>query len=149
MRSSPRTRKPSVMRSSGVSVPEISRCATLAFDRAATAGWAPRRLFHVALQASRFEEMAKFAQAAGMPENPIWKNAQRLALPEDQVTTVVDAMPWVGQKRRALAAHRTQINPWLRTLPEDLMLRLLGRESFAQVRGEITAESRADLIAGL
>ncbi len=128
---------------------KISRCATLAFDRSASDGWAPTRLFYAGAARSRFQEMRRLAEEAGLPENPIFRSAEQFGMPDVEITTTIDVTAWVGPKRSALARHRTQINPWLRALPEAILLRLLGQESFAQVRGAITDGSRRDLIADL
>lgn len=128
---------------------KISRCATAAFDLAATDGWAPARLFHAGIARSAVQELGRLAREAGLPPSPLFERAAELGMPDDEVTTRIDVTAWIEQKRRALARHRTQINPWLRALPEPLLLQLLGRESFTQVRGAITDGSRRDLIAGL
>ena len=128
---------------------KISRCATLAFDRAAHDGWAPARLLYAGVARSRFAELRRMAKEAGLPENPLFEQVKDFGMPDEDLTTTIDVTPWVQQKRRALARHRTQINPWLAALPEPMLLRLLGGESFAQVRGAITDASRADLIADL
>lgn len=73
--------------------------------------------------------------------------------PDHQVTTSVDVRPWLQRKRRAMAAHRSQIGPesFFLTVPEDLEADLFGTEEFVLEEGRLTSEDSRedDLFAGL
>ena len=70
-------------------------------------------------------------------------------MPDADITTLVDVAPQLARKKRALAAHRTQINPWLASLPPEWLDRLLGQESFGLARGELSEAARLGLLEGL
>lgn len=55
---------------------------------------------------------------------------------DDTVTTRVNVAQWIPQGRKALLAHRTQVDPegfWLK-LPEDVVVRLFPFEEFVLVK---------------
>lgn len=128
---------------------KISRCATAAFDRAAADGWRPSRLYHSGASRTAFRALMAELKRAGIEGFPLADQAESFGMPDEEITAVVDVSPWLDRKRRALAAHRTQINPWLQKLGDEWRDRMLRFEHFAQVRGEITDASRSDLIGGL
>ncbi len=127
---------------------KVSVCTTAAFDRAPIGGWAPRRLFYSGPARSTMREMQRAFAAAGVERNPVFERPD-IGIPDDEISTFVDVSPWRERKARALAAHRTQINPGLRAMPDDVRDRLLSREPFVLVRGELTEGVKTDLLADL
>ncbi len=74
--------------------------------------------------------------------------------PDDQVTTEVDVRPWLGRKRAAMAAHRSQIGAesFFLNTPDELGQVLFGTEQFVLEAGGPPPGSvrpEADLFAGL
>ncbi len=68
--------------------------------------------------------------------------------PDEQVTTVVDVLPWLGRKRDALRAHVSQIgrDSFFFTSPDEFF----ARERFARQRSDVPVPAREDdLFAGL
>ena len=128
---------------------KISRCATATFDRAAADGWRPSRLYFSGASRSAFRELLSELKRAGIEGFPFADQVEIIGMPDEEITAVVDVSPWLDRKRRAFAAHRTQISPWLQKLGDEWRDRLFRFEHFAQARGEITAASRTDLIGGL
>jgi N-acetyl-1-D-myo-inositol-2-amino-2-deoxy-alpha-D-glucopyranoside deacetylase len=72
--------------------------------------------------------------------------------PDADITTEVDIGPWLATKRRAMAAHRSQIGPesFFLNSPEDMTAPFLGLEQFVLEAGTLgTARPEPDLFAGL
>lgn len=76
--------------------------------------------------------------------------------PDELVTTTVDIRPWLARKRRAMAAHRSQIGPdsFFLDVPGDLVEELFGSESFVLRSGPVRDRPvvdgpEADLFTGL
>ena len=122
---------------------KISRCATAAFDRAGG-----KRLFYSGPSRSWFAAFIADLKAAGIDGFP-FEDAGAFGVPDEEITTIVEVGPQLERKKRALAAHRTQINPWLASLKGEWLDRILCRESFGLVRGERTPESERGLLEGL
>lgn len=127
---------------------KISRCATLAFDRAAIGNWAPRRLFYAGPSRSGFKAMQKLIAATGAPVNAAFLKAD-LGIPDEDITTIVDVTAYFDRKQAAFAEHRTQQNPLMRTMPEETRRQMLTRENFTLARGALSEGARRDLIADL
>lgn len=138
----------------------ISRHTTAAFDQAAdpnalAAAGAPhpaQRLYYAAIPRSALRAWFERARQQSLDTGPFRDvDPEQVGTPDEAITTRVDVRPWLDQKRTALARHATQIGPNdpLRQLPEDARDRMLGQETFIQVRGAITPASRADLLGGL
>lgn len=122
---------------------KISRCATAAFDAVGGA-----RLYYAGPSRSTFATLIAEMKAAGVEGFPFQDTAS-FGLADEDITTVVDIGPQLARKKRALAAHRTQINPWLASLTEEWLDRILVRESFGLARGERTREAERGLLEGL
>jgi LmbE family N-acetylglucosaminyl deacetylase len=121
---------------------KVSRCATMAFDRVPGT-----RLFHAAPSRSAFRAMLDDARAEGITGFPFEDDS--FGVPDEEITTTVDVRSCLERKKRALRAHRSQLDPWLLALPEHLLDRMLATETFALVRGELTAGARTSVVAGL
>lgn len=76
-----------------------------------------------------------------------------MGTPDEQITTVVDVRAWLGRKRAAMAAHRSQIGPdsFFLNTPEDVAERAFGTESFVLEDSRVAAAGGVedDLLAGL
>jgi hypothetical protein len=74
-----------------------------------------------------------------------------IGLPDDQVTTWVDATAFGSQKFDALAAHASQgDNAFFLGLGRPLFIELMGNETFVRVRDDTDAAlPESDLFAGL
>lgn len=71
---------------------------------------------------------------------------------DDRITTEVDIAPWLAVKRRAMAAHRSQVgeDSFFLNTPDDLVAPFLGVEQFVLEHGEPPSERpERDLFAGL
>jgi LmbE family N-acetylglucosaminyl deacetylase len=96
--------------------------------RAAALANAPR-VFQATINRDHIARMMELAhqegQAEGMPTEPF-------GMPESRITTVVDVGPWVDVKRRAMAAHASQIPPdsFFLTLPDEQFAVAFGTEWF-------------------
>ncbi|HEX4743559.1 MAG TPA: PIG-L family deacetylase [Candidatus Limnocylindria bacterium] len=122
---------------------KISRCATAAFDRVGGA-----RLFYSGPSRTWFASFLKDLKAAGLDGFP-FEGAGSFGVADEDITTIVEVGGQLERKKRALAKHRTQINPWLASLQGEWLDRILARESFGLVRGARTPGSERDLLAGL
>ena len=122
---------------------KISRCATAAFDLVGGA-----RLFYSGPARSWFASFIADLKAAGIDGFP-FEGADSFGVPDEEVTTIVEVDAQLERKKRALAAHRTQINPWLASLTGEWLDRILCRESFGLVRGARTPGSERSLLEGL
>ncbi|CAN5137783.1 PIG-L family deacetylase [soil metagenome] len=121
---------------------KISLCATKAFDRVPGA-----RLFHAAPSRSAFRTVLEDVRAAGITGFPFEDDS--FGVPDEEITTSVDVRARLGRKKRALRAHRSQLDPWLLSLPDHLLDRMLSVETFALARGELTEDARTSIFAGL
>ena len=76
-----------------------------------------------------------------------------LGTPDARITTEVDVGPWLGRKRAAMAAHRSQIGPdsFFLNTPEELATALFATEQFMLEAGPLGGHERpeTDLFAGL
>src|SRR5690606_10216123 len=57
-----------------------------------------------------------------------------MGTPEAELTMVVDVSPYVGRKRAAIAAHRSQVTDsgFFLAIPDDVFDRAFGREWFVE-----------------
>jgi len=89
------------------------RVATAAVERAGHPAYGTCTPWHVAKTywtATRASDLDRDAQAvAASPELPFRADPQARGVPDDAVTTTVDAGPFLAAKAAALAAHRTQV----------------------------------------
>ena len=83
-----------------------------------------------------------------MPVFPAWAT-ERSQLSSIRPRELNDASFRCLSPAATLAAHRTQINPWLASLPPEWLDRLLGHEAFGLVRGELSPGARQGLLEGL
>ena len=116
--------------------------------------WTPLKLYYAAIPHSRMRRFGQRMMQAGI-EPPFEMDEDSpppMGVPDEQVTTWLDVSPQVERKRRALAAHRTQMGPevFFSKLPPELFDDLFGQECFSLVRSRVPAPQREeDLFAGL
>lgn len=122
---------------------KISRCATAAFDEVGGS-----RLFYSGPSRSRFAAFIADLKAAGIEGFP-FEDAAAFGVDDEHITTVVEVGTQLERKKRALAQHRTQINPWLASLKGEWLDRILAQETFGLVRGARTAGTERSLLEGL
>jgi mycothiol S-conjugate amidase len=149
-------------------VHEISH---LAFDAAGDGSaypdagepWQPLKLYYTRAQSlHRLRALAPIYLARG-EEDPIvrWQERRReRGLPLDEaenITSLIEVGPFLPQRRAALLAHRTQIDPesahWLR-LPDDVLRQAYPWEEYELARSLVASnlpegEMESDLFAGI
>jgi LmbE family N-acetylglucosaminyl deacetylase len=71
-------------------------------------------------------------------------------VPDELITTVIDARPYLAQKRAALLAHASQLadTMWVRASEQDFG-ELFGRESYIWVDGAPEVRPETDVFTGL
>lgn len=127
----------------------MSRHVTAAVDALAP-DERPARLFYVALPRSMLRAWKERVAASGLDPGPLGElDADSAGTPDEAITASVDVTPWLAKKQRALAAHATQIDERLRSLPEEWRARMLTREHFVLARGTDHPAVRHDLFGGL
>jgi N-acetyl-1-D-myo-inositol-2-amino-2-deoxy-alpha-D-glucopyranoside deacetylase len=122
---------------------KVSRCATAAFD--AVGG---KRLYYAGPSRTSFATLMAEMKAAGLEGFP-FEGMESFGVPDEDITTVVEIGPQLPKKKRALAAHRTQINPWLASLKDEWLDRIMSRETFGLVRGDLVPGAERGLLEGL
>jgi N-acetyl-1-D-myo-inositol-2-amino-2-deoxy-alpha-D-glucopyranoside deacetylase len=120
--------------------------------------WAPAKLYYSVVPRSALGRFIERLQEAGI-DVPFRRQAEvaesagedpPFGVADERVTTTVDVAAYVGQKRAALQAHRTQMGPeqFFMRLPSELFAEIFAREMFQRVTGlGVTPET--DLFAGL
>ena len=137
------------------------RAVALAADLHASLPGAPwqvaKRYVHT-LAKDRLLALHRALLDAGLPSpfgDPDLTRVEDLPLGSDAaaVTTEVDVRSWLADKRRALAAHASQIGPdsFFLNTPEELMGRMFGTEEFVLEAGTpgVAHGREDDLFAGL
>jgi N-acetyl-1-D-myo-inositol-2-amino-2-deoxy-alpha-D-glucopyranoside deacetylase len=123
-------------------------------------GWHVPKAYWVVLPLSLAR--AALTAMAQVPDRPTGLDPDgrlpSMVVPDGQVTTSIDAVPYAGAKAAALRAHRTQVSVTddeaFFCLSNGLYQPILGLESYRLVRGEPTAPlddlgRETDLFAGL
>jgi LmbE family N-acetylglucosaminyl deacetylase len=77
----------------------------------------------------------KAAESELAPEDNL-EGAETMGEPSTRITTETNVRPWVGAKRRAMAAHASQIgeDSFFLAMPEDVFTEVWGQEWFIRVR---------------
>ena len=139
----------------------ISRWTTAAFHAAGDPSqyadegpaWAPSRLFYASIPRSGVRRMAELIRQYDPNGSFAGLDPEKMGMPDEEITNVVDVGDLIELKRESLACHATQMNPNspFARMPEE-MARIWGRkESFARVAGPPSPAGAdpADLFAGL
>lgn len=120
----------------------ISARATEAFDLTGDAGrfpeagpaYRPAYLYYAALPRSFVLAWADHLRAAGL-QSDLLADAERVGVPDERITAIVDVSHWAERKRRAVLSHATQMNPQFLSLPDHLRRQAFEREAFILARG--------------
>ena len=116
--------------------------------------WQAARLYYCGFPRSgtlRFAEMMR--QAA--PESSFAAlDLEKMGLPDEQITNVVDAREWWPIKEQSLAQHRTQKRDqdFFKMMPKEIFDQIRGHEHFILAAGTPLPEgdlARGDIFAGL
>src|SRR4051812_2258720 len=146
---------------------QANRVATAAFDKAGDPSyaedlgipWQPAKLYHTAMPKSVLQkgiEQLRGSDAAEVFGGVEPADDLPFGVPDDVVTTAVDARDFLEHKTAAMRAHRTQIavdGPFF-ALSNNIGQRAFGVEHFVLVRGDRGSSSgengwEDDLFAGL
>jgi LmbE family N-acetylglucosaminyl deacetylase len=114
----------------------------------------PKKAYFTAMRRSDFGGLRDALRDHGveMPEfaeSPEW--LERMAALESKITTTVDTVPFVAQKRKALGAHDSQIGEsFFGKLPDEVFGAIFGTECFIRAYDTTGASlPENDLFAGL
>jgi LmbE family N-acetylglucosaminyl deacetylase len=113
----------------------------------------PAKVYWTTVPRSSFEEFGKLMRELGAdwdepdPDQP----GPEIGLPDDEITTWVDASAFGGQKYDALAAHASQgENIFFLRMGRDRFTELMGKETFVRVQDRTGAPlPETDLFDGL
>lgn len=119
---------------------------------AAGAPWQASKLYYAVISRSALKSFGERLRAAGfeVPFRDLDDTEAVMGVPDELVTTVVDASAYVDQKRAALEAHRTQMgqDQFFMKLPRELFAEVFSRETFQRVAGP-GPRQETDLFEGL
>ena len=130
--------------------------ARAAHDGPGGAGWTVSKLYYTAIPLSALlwvnEQMRARGLAPAFAEDSPDFDIRQFAAPDDVITARVDTRGFLGQVRRALRAHRTQIpeDDLFLSMPEDIATEAFATESYIRAFTRVAAPAQeADLFAGL
>lgn len=108
--------------------------------------------YHIGFSRERLETLHSAALDAGL-ESPLGEWIERVKnMPQHEITTQVECAGWLEVRKRALLAHRTQVDPegfWFQ-LSEEIVARHWPYEDYELVRSDVeSAPPETDLFAGL
>jgi mycothiol conjugate amidase Mca len=116
--------------------------------------WQPQKLYYNAFGRSDFLRLRDFLRERGIS----WGSDEELegileiSVPDEQITTCIDVIPYRSRLRDAMRVHRTQVaadDPWL-NLPDDVAVELQPTDKFTRSRSLVDAPlPEDDLFAGL
>ncbi len=109
--------------------------------------WQPLKLYETGWSRLRVEALGAAHERLGQ-ENPFakWFERDDFGSYDDRVTTKVDVGKYLKQRRDALLAHRTQVDPdgfWMQ-LPDEILQEVWPWEEFALVKSFVADQRRAD-----
>jgi LmbE family N-acetylglucosaminyl deacetylase len=86
----------------------------------------------------------------GPPEDMPDPSELRIGVPEDRITTVIDARDYIDVKRRSMVAHASQISEtsFFLAMPPDMFTEAFGREWY-MLEGAGPGTRETDLLEGL
>jgi LmbE family N-acetylglucosaminyl deacetylase len=117
---------------------------------AAEATGIPSKFYYTAVPRARFRELMERLRETGedfggaeLPED--------FGTPDEEITSVVDVLPYAERKRKALAAHESQgDNIFFLRMQDEVLRQVLGTESFVRTHSDVAAPDKEDdLFAGL
>jgi LmbE family N-acetylglucosaminyl deacetylase len=122
---------------------------------AARASDIPAKFYQTAFRRSSFQKIRDALREAGQDvsdwEEPSPEMVTQMAAEEARITTMIDIMGVMTQKREALLAHASQISDsWFSKIPPEVAAEAFGYESFVRVTDTTGAPlPETDLFAGL
>lgn len=148
---------PDHIRVHDISGPAFAAAADPSAYPAAGAPWQAAKLYYVGWSRQRVEALHRAHEELGLDspyaawfERPEW--AELAEAIEGSFTTFIDVSDFLPQRRAALLAHRTQIDPeghWMR-LPEDAVRRAFPYEEYVLARSLVeTRLPEDDLFSGI
>jgi LmbE family N-acetylglucosaminyl deacetylase len=110
----------------------------------------PAKLYYAAIPRSGFAQVRRMLAETGRAIAELDEFPPEFGTPDEMITTWVDVSAYIVQKRRALAAHASQMeNFFLDRLPEDVITMMLSREAFTLRSAPAGLISEDDLFARL
>lgn len=118
--------------------------------------WQPLKLYFTAVPYSRRERMARRLEELDIP-SPFARRPDTattverpFGTPDELVTATLDVSAYAAAKRRALAAHRTQMGPqqFFMRIPPEHWSEFFGTEYFQRVESRVPALEREDDLFG-
>ncbi len=113
--------------------------------------WRPDRLYYMAFPRSMVLQFARAMRALD-PDSDLAKlDPEQMGVPDETITTVIDAADYAGVQMRAAAEHRSQHNPF-DMFPADVRDQILGRDHFVRVMPTMPESAEgleSDLFEGL
>jgi len=139
---------------------QVHRIGTAAYWAAADLGrypaathgepWLPSKLYWTTWSRERMVKVRReMTPDLGADEEVEEPGAGSLA---SLITTTIDVIDWFEQKHEALLCHDTQFaaDSWVRSLPPEMLRRLLGSESLTLVNSTVDCDpADPDLFAGI
>jgi len=116
--------------------------------------WQAERLFYTAFPRSHVRRITEFIRKTNLETGFVGIDAERLGIPDEQITNRVDVREWLAVKERSLAHHRTQMNPNspLARMPRELIETWRSTEHYALAAGKPLPDdpqAKGDIFAGL
>jgi N-acetyl-1-D-myo-inositol-2-amino-2-deoxy-alpha-D-glucopyranoside deacetylase len=117
--------------------------------------WRVRKVYLATIARSAIAEGNRALRELGLPspfgevDDPA---ALEMGAADDELGAVLDVMPWIDVKWRALRVHASQIGPdsFFLNVPEVMRDLVFGREFFIRYRSDVRADGMEDdLFAGL
>jgi LmbE family N-acetylglucosaminyl deacetylase len=140
----------------------IHKLATLAFGAAADpnlypeAGepWQAERIFYVGFPRSTLRRIGEFVEANEVETAFRGVDVEKMGMPDELISNMLDVSDWVAIKERSMSQHRTQLNPNspLAKMPPEAIREWRSREYYQLVEGVPLPggeAARGDLFAGL
>jgi len=124
--------------------------ANVVTQRAVALASSPERLYYPVVPQSILTKFVPDARALEM-FLPAWVLEAGIGVPDDQVSSTIDATEYASRKQAAIAAHVSQIdNADLATMDHDMFLALFGTEYYHRAWSRTPASGDAtDLFGGL
>ncbi|MDP9266061.1 MAG: PIG-L family deacetylase [Chloroflexota bacterium] len=117
----------------------IHRHAAAAFGRAARPG---ARLWFSAIPRGVLRQWAEEMRRNNI-EGLMTSLDPEVGVADEEITAAVDVTPWIDAKRRAIAAHATQVPDWMRALPAERRAAMFAREYFILGAGDAAKDPLA------
>ncbi|MDQ3756579.1 MAG: PIG-L family deacetylase [Actinomycetota bacterium] len=110
-----------------------------------------RKVYEATLDRDYLVALMRQAQEMGMTSVPDTSPDEfDMGKPSHLITTRVDVVPWIEHKRRAMAAHASQIaeTSFFLSMPEQAFMAVWGIEAYI-LRGAAPGTAESDLFEGL